>query len=614
MIGKVDKNIVMEKALEATIASRFGVLPNFFRLASIDPTITANLWGFAQFAYLDNPMPSLFKERLFVYLSRFCAVRYCIARHIGFLVGLGRPAGDSTCLPQTVKDVLPLLRRTLSRGEDLSPFVKVCAEAFSNGGVFPDPDSAEEQGVFACATHVFLQTPDAMRAHDALARRLEPRDLEWLNLFLAFVRTAHFWTKVHSELQFETDITTLLETHEALADCVLNDPLAVDDAPKTHVVDEVTSLQEMRKLQASLAAIIESSDDAIISKDLNGVIQSWNGGAERLFGYAANEVIGKPITIIIPADRLKEEPEILSRLQRGERMEHFETIRKSKSGSLLNISLTVSPVRDATGRVIGASKVARDITERKRQEKALDAANSVIMRSNADLQQFAYSASHDLQEPLRMVATYSELLKEEFGGKLGETGEVYLAHALRGVARMERLLSDLRAYVHVSASGQEPTEDIDSGAALDKALTNLEVVIRENKGSITRTSLPAVRIHQFELELLFQNLIGNAIRYRRNDPPQIHVMARREGTKWLFAVQDNGIGIEPEYQEQVFRMFKRLHNSADYPGSGMGLAICQRIVERSGGTIWVESDPGQGSTFFFTIPVCEQVARSNAAS
>jgi PAS domain S-box-containing protein len=603
----------METALEATIASRFGVLPSFFRLASADPTVAANLWGFAQFAYLDNPMPSLFKERLFVYLSRFCAVRYCIARHVGFLVGLGRPAGDSTCLPQTVKDVLPLLRRSLPRGEELSPFVKACAESLSNGGVFPDPDSAEEQAVFACATHVFLQTPDAMRAQDALAHRLQPRELECLNLFLAFVRMAHFWTKVHPELKFETDITTLLETDEALADCILDDPLAVDDTPRSHVVDELTSFQEMRKVQANLAAIVESSDDAIISKDLSGVIQSWNGGAQRLFGYAAEEVIGKPITIIIPAERLQEEPEILSRLQRGERVDHFETIRKSKSGSLLNISLTVSPVKDATGRVIGASKVARDITERKRQEQELRAANAAVMRSNADLQQFAYSASHDLQEPLRMVATYSELLKEEFGGKLGETGEAYLAHTVRGVERMERLLSDLRAYVHVSASGQEPTEDIDSGAAVDRALTTLEAAIRENEASITRTSLPAVRIYQFELELLFQNLIGNAILYRRSDPPQIDIMARREGTNWLYSVRDNGIGIEPEYQEQVFGMFKRLHNSGEYPGSGMGLAICQRIVERAGGKIWVESDPGRGSTFFFTIPVCEQ-ARSNSAS
>lgn len=207
-----------------------------------------------------------------------------------------------------------------------------------------------------------------------------------------------------------------------------------------------------------------------------------------MFGYAADEVIGKSITIIIPTDRLKEEPEIINRLERGERIEHFETIRKIKSGSLLNISLRVSPVKDATGKVIGASKVARDVTERKRQEEALHAANTAVMRSNADLQQFAYSASHDLQEPLRIVATYSELLKEEFGGKLGETGETHLAQTVRGAARMERLLSDLRAYVHFSASGQEPTEEIDSGAAIDRALTNLEVAIRENEASITRLS------------------------------------------------------------------------------------------------------------------------------
>jgi hypothetical protein len=179
----MDKTVVMEKGLEANIASRFGVLPNFFRLSSSDPTIVANLWGFAQFAYLDNPMPSLFKERLFVYLSRFCAVRYCIARHVGFLVGLGDPSGDSTCLPQAVKEALPLLRRALPSGEELSPLLRTCAESLNHGGVFPDPDSPEEQAVIACATHVFLQSADTASAHDALAHRFEPGDLERLNLF-----------------------------------------------------------------------------------------------------------------------------------------------------------------------------------------------------------------------------------------------------------------------------------------------------------------------------------------------------------------------------------------------------------------------------------------------
>ena len=368
------------------------------------------------------------------------------------------------------------------------------------------------------------------------------------------------------------------------------------------VARDISEPRRALELHERLAAIVESSEDAIVSKDLNGIIQSWNSGAERLFGYTSDEVAGKPITIIIPPDRLGEEPEILGRLQRGERVDHFETIRKRKDGVLLNISLTISPVKDAQGKVVGASKVARDITGRKRQEQALEAAHASLMEANADLQQFAYSASHDLQEPLRMVSIYGELLVREFGDKLGPSGAEYVGHIVQGAARMEQLLKALRAFTVVSSRGKEPTEHLDSGQVLDKALANLEVAIRDSGASITRTALPSVRIHEFQLEQLFQNLIANSIRYRGSDPPRIHVAAHQQHGDWLFSVQDNGIGIEPQYKEQVFGMFKRLHTAAEYPGTGMGLAICQRIVERVGGRIWVESEPGRGATFFFTIP------------
>ena len=353
--------------------------------------------------------------------------------------------------------------------------------------------------------------------------------------------------------------------------------------------------QRERELLERLAAIVESSDDAIISKDMNGIIQSWNRGAERIFGYRAEEIVGKHISMLAPPDRVDEIPTILERLARGERVDHYETKRRTKDGRILTVSLTVSPIRDATGKIIGASKVARDITDRVRHEEAL-------RQANADLQQFAYSASHDLQEPLRMVATYSELLRKEFGGKLGPIGDEYLGYTLQGALRMEQLLRDLRAYTLASASGQEPAEDVDAGQSLEKALGNLEAALQENNASVTRTDLPRVRIHHVLLVQLFQNLIGNSIRYRNSDPPRIHVAAQRQGNEWLFSVQDNGIGIDSRYQEQVFGLFKRLHSFAKYPGTGLGLAICQRIVQRAGGRIWVESEPGKGSTFFFTVP------------
>jgi len=351
-----------------------------------------------------------------------------------------------------------------------------------------------------------------------------------------------------------------------------------------------------------LSAIVESSDDAIISKDLNGVITSWNKGAERLFGYTAGEAIGKSVTMLIPAERQDEEPEILARLRRGERMEHFQTVRVRKDGSRMNVSLTVSPVRDAEGRIIGASKVARDITENVRQEAALQAANAALQRANADLQQFADSASHDLQEPLRMVAAYSQLLQKQFGGQMGPIGDKYISYTVEGAMRLERLLEALRTYTQLSASEEEPSEDVDAGAVLKTALSNLKVAIKESGASITFAALPHIRMYEFQLEQLFQNLIANAIRYRGDEPPQISIDAQRQGDKWQFSVQDNGIGIEPQFQRQVFGMFKRLHSKAEYPGTGMGLAICERIVERAGGRIWVDSERGKGSTFYFTVP------------
>jgi PAS domain S-box-containing protein len=368
------------------------------------------------------------------------------------------------------------------------------------------------------------------------------------------------------------------------------------------VARDITERKRISELQERLAAIVESSDDAMISEDLDGIILSWNRGAERLFGYQAEEIVGKHISTIAAPDRIDEIPGILDRIRRGERVEHVETRRMAKDGRILTVSITVSPIRNASGVIIGASKVARDITDRVLHQKALEQANTALRHANADLQQFAYSASHDLQEPLRMVAAYSELLQREFGGQLGEAGNEYIRHTIRGAQRMESLLRDLRTYMQVSTADQQPADDVEAGEILRKTLGGLQQSIEESGAAVTSTPLPCVRMHGFELEQVFQNLIGNAIRYRTSAPPRIHITAGPRESDWLFSVQDNGIGIDPRFKEQIFGIFKRLHSNSKYPGTGMGLAICHRIVERAGGRIWVESEPGAGSTFFFTIP------------
>ncbi len=249
---------------------------------------------------------------------------------------------------------------------------------------------------------------------------------------------------------------------------------------------------------------MDSSDDAIISKSLGGIITSWNKSAERLFGYTAEEVIGQPITILIPPDRLEEEPEIISRLKRGERVHRFETVRRRKDGSLIDISLTISPVRDGSGNIIGASKVARDITESKRMMGELQ-------RANAVLEQFAYSASHDLQEPLRTVKIYGQILEQKHGDQLDPEGVSALRFLQDGATRMETLLRDLLAYTRITKF-ERPSEKIDANLAFECALQTLGGSISESNAKVECLgSLPPLRIHFAHLQQLFQNLIGNAI-------------------------------------------------------------------------------------------------------
>ncbi|HET8550190.1 MAG TPA: PAS domain S-box protein [Bryobacteraceae bacterium] len=365
---------------------------------------------------------------------------------------------------------------------------------------------------------------------------------------------------------------------------------------------DITEQKRATELQERLAAIVESSDDAIISKDLNGIIRSWNSGAERIFGYTAEEIIGKPVATLAVPERMDEMPNILDRIRRGERVDHYETRRRTKDGRVLAISLTVSPIRDASGEIIGASKIARDITERGRTVQALRESNAALTRANADLEQFAYSASHDLQEPLRMIAAYTAMLKRKFGGSLDDTSDEYFRYIVEGVQRMQQLIHDLLAYTQASTFFEQPESDADANEALRHAISNLQQSIAGSGASITHTRLPTVRMHQFQLQQVFQNLISNAIKYRGEEAPQVHVGAERKDGRWLFSVRDNGIGIDPKYKERIFGMFKRLHSIAEYPGTGIGLAICQRIINGAGGHIWVESELGRGSIFFFTAP------------
>jgi signal transduction histidine kinase len=241
-----------------------------------------------------------------------------------------------------------------------------------------------------------------------------------------------------------------------------------------------------------------------------------------------------------------------------------------------------------------------DITERKQAEEQLRRTLTELERSNQELEQFAYVASHDLQEPLRMVSSYTRLLAQRYQDRLDQDARDFIGFAVDGATRMQRLIQDLLAYSRISTRGAELTLT-DAGAALRAALENLQAAIRDSAAVVTHDTLPAVPADAPQLTQVFQNLVGNALKFRGETPPRVHVTAARKENEWVFSVADNGIGIDPQYFDQIFLIFKRLHPSHRYPGTGIGLALCQRIVERHGGRIWVESAPGRGSKFYFTL-------------
>jgi PAS domain S-box-containing protein len=355
---------------------------------------------------------------------------------------------------------------------------------------------------------------------------------------------------------------------------------------------DVTTLKASEDIQRRFSSIVESSDDAMISLNLNSSITSWNRAAEDMFAYSAAEVMGKTIAILAAPNQRNEIPELLKRLQKGEPAGHFETVHRRKDGSFIDVWLTVSPIHDRGGCVIGASETVRNITEQKRDRSAL-------VRINDELRQFAYAAAHDLQEPLRNISLHAQMLDMPTKGPAeAETGQP-VSVILGSAARMQTLLKDLLLYTEVVDLRRETAPVVDCNAACRTALENLVAAVDECKAKITIAALPRIEVRTTHLVQLLQNLIGNALKYRSEDRKvQIKISAERRDNDWVFSVRDNGIGIAPEYHDRIFRVFSRLHGR-DTPGTGIGLAICKRIVDHYGGRLWLESEVGRGSTFWF---------------
>jgi PAS domain S-box-containing protein len=468
---------------------------------------------------------------------------------------------------------------------------------------------------------------------------------------------------------------------------------------------------ERAEVLQRLAAVVRSSPDAILTKDLNGTITSWNQGAERIYGYTAAETIGRPVAMLMDSDHKAENERILERIRRGEALEHFETVRVRKDGRALDVSISVSPVRDANGEIVGAATVARDITERRRAEQRFrslleSAPDAVVVvgadgcialvnrqteelfgyareelmgrppgmliperlrapsggyfsaagsafemdglradgsefpidvtlsplntdegamvyiairaitdrrlmedelrRSNHDLEQFAYVASHDLSEPLRVISGFVELLSRRYGSQLDEEGERFIDFIVSGVERMQTLIDDLLAYSRAGRATLDPRE-IDVAALVGDLLRALRPELEARGVDIQLGALPFVKAEKSLLRQVFQNLISNAVKFSDTEAPAVRISSERVPGAWRFEVSDNGPGVEPRYRERIFEMFQRLHGR-DVPGSGIGLAIVKRLVERHGGHVWVSDASPRGAMFNFTIP--DRVAAS----
>lgn len=343
---------------------------------------------------------------------------------------------------------------------------------------------------------------------------------------------------------------------------------------------------------------------------------------ETLLGFSQKEWLEDPIlwyTQLHSEDRERWHIEFARTCATGERF-RSEYRFLARDGRVVWVHGEAQLVRDEAGQPLFLQGMAYDITERKRAEEALHAvntelekrvrertaqleeANAELARSNAELEQFAYVASHDLQEPLRMVSSFTQLLAKRYQSKLGADADDFIGYVVEGAVRMQQLINDLLAYSRVGRSGKG-FAPADCSAVFAAVRANLRKTIEESGAKILVDPLPTVWAEESQLLQLFQNLIGNAIKFHKKDePPRVHVGVSRQPDEWLFWVRDNGIGIEPQYTERIFFVFQRLHNRKEYPGTGIGLAVCKKVVERHGGRIWVESEPGKGSTFYFTLP------------
>ena len=403
--------------------------------------------------------------------------------------------------------------------------------------------------------------------------------------------------KDNTEFPVEISLSPLESEEGILVTAAIRD-ISVRKAVDKHLVETARELTVKHRL---LNAVVEGTTDLIYIRDLENRFTLANSACAKVFRRSVNEVLGSSMRDLLPNGSYDAVAKSDQEIVRDGVPCTLEEIAEIDGVTRLFLT-TKGPYHDADGKIIGTIGISREITERKKAEEHLVKMVGELRRSNEELQQFAYVASHDLQEPLRMVASYTQLLAKRYKGRLDSEADEFIAYAVDGSNRMQALIHDLLAYSRAGTNGKA-YQAISSEKALLEALSNLRVSIQESGAVVTHDSLPAITTDDAQLVQVFQNLVGNAIKYRRAEVPRVHVSAAKNGgQEWNFSVQDNGLGIDPQYFDRIFVLFQRLHGREEFKGTGIGLAICKKIVERLGGRIWVESQPEKGSTFYFALP------------
>jgi PAS domain S-box-containing protein len=376
----------------------------------------------------------------------------------------------------------------------------------------------------------------------------------------------------------------------------------------------ITDLTEQRHYEAMVKdgelsrLILDQAAEAIVVIDARGKILRASESAQQLAGRSILlEHFDAAFQLWGPQNRITN-AQLLSGALSARGLKSIEVQLLHIDRPFSTLLLSTGPLWATTGELLGCVVTLTDITERKKSEQALALQAQALERSNSDLKQFTYAVSHDLREPTRILAIYSQLLEKNYKGKLDGHADEFIQHTVQAAHRLEGLLDDLLAYTQTTESLQTGDSRVDANIALSQTLAMFATRLEETGGRATSDQLPVLQMHEIHLQQLFQNLIGNSLKYRSEAPLEIHVSARREEDMWILSVADNGIGIDPQYSKQIFGLFKRLHGGSKYAGSGIGLAICHKIVERYGGRIWVESEVGKGSKFFFALPGDEAAA------